>query len=93
MKSNQVRHRMWLMLALHCIILFNITTAKSSFESLLKEYSKFKEKQIAKKAQKLLGNHSSVKMTLKKKQINRELVDKKGKNIYPFSCIFSFPVL
>lgn len=82
MKSNQVRYGKWLQLALHFIILFNILTCKSSFESLLKEYSKFKEKQIAKKARKLLGNHSSVKMTLKKKQKNRQLTDSKGSILY-----------
>ena len=82
MKGNQGRKKNWLMLALHLLILLNISTAKSSFESLLKEYSKFKEKQMAKKARKLLGKHSSLRMTKEKKHRSRRLEDKKSSEIF-----------
>lgn len=67
------------MLALFLAISINLAHPKSSFDSLLEEYSKFKEKQMAKKASKLLGNRSSVKITQKKQQKNRRLADKKSR--------------
>lgn len=47
----------------------------NEFESLLAEYSNFKEKQVHKKAKKLLSkHHSTIKMTRKKKsKKNRHL--------------------
>lgn len=78
MKGTQERKRKWLMLALHLCILINLCTAKSSFESLLSEYSKFKEKQIARKANKFMHKKSSVLITQKKKLRSRKLSDKKG---------------
>lgn len=80
MKRKQLSKRVWLVLALQISIILNCCTGKSSFESLLKEYSKFKEKQIAEKASKLLGKHSSLRMTEKRKQKNRQLTDKNSKN-------------
>jgi len=83
MKSKQLSKKVWLVLALQISLFLCSLNGKSTFEALLKEYGKFKEKQIAKKASKLLGKRSSLTMTEKRKQKNRQLTDKESKKLFP----------